>query len=382
VKRLALLALFGCVTAGCADSIPPPAERANRFVAPETVLAVRWRRHLTEEPLIEYKPQEFAAASSDGRRVFVGSTARVFYAFDARDGSILWHKDTDGAVTGRPRYLAESNTVLVGTDGGALYALDASTGRQRWKYQISGPIDTEPTYSDGVVYFSSGENRIYAIDAEKGTWKWQYDRESPESFTIRGYAAPLVLGGRVYAGFSDGYLACLNAGTGDVIWARSLAGDATRFMDVDSTPLYADGTLYVSSFAGGVFALDPKDGSTRWRYEVEGAGSVEAAGGRVYFSAAKAGLHCLDREGRLLWRQALAQGGELSTPLLVDGYVLVSSSTGGTYVADAVTGHLYQFFFPGHGVTGAPTTDGRQVYVLSNGGYFYAMQIRGARAVF
>src|SRR6185503_15545728 len=100
---------------------------ANRFVAPETVLEVRWRRHLTEEPLIEYKPQEFAAASSDGRRVFVGSTAGVFYAFSARDGAILWRKPVDGEVTGRPRYVAESGTVVVGTEGGVLYALDAAT---------------------------------------------------------------------------------------------------------------------------------------------------------------------------------------------------------------------------------------------------------------
>ena len=38
--------------------------------------------------------------------------------------------------------------------------------------------------------------------------------------------------------------ACRPSG-GDVMWARSLAGDATRFMDVDSTPLYYRDTLYV-----------------------------------------------------------------------------------------------------------------------------------------
>jgi hypothetical protein len=103
---------------------------------------------------------------------------------------------------------------------------------------------------------------------------------------------------------------------------------------------------------------------------------VVARGPRVYFTAAKAGLHALDMDGRLLWRQALSQGGELSQPELVDRYLMVSSSAGGTYVADAVSGRLYQFFFPGHGVTSAPASDGRQVYVLSNGGYFYALGIR------
>jgi outer membrane protein assembly factor BamB len=148
-------------------------------------------------------------------------------------------------------------------------------------------------------------------------------------------------------------------------------------MDVDGTPTLAGGTLYVASYSGGVFALDPKDGSTKWRFDVEGAGTVRVYRGRVYFAAARLGLHCLDTEGRVLWRQALAAGGEISTPLLVAGYIMVSTSAGGTYVADAISGNLYQFFAPGHGVTSEPSTDGRQVYVLSNGGYFYALRLAG-----
>ena len=77
----------------------------------------------------------------------------------------------------------------------------------------------------------------------------------------------------------------------------------------------------------------------------------------------------------MLWRQSLAAGGELSAPTVVRGYVLVSSAIGGTYVADAASGRLYQYFSPGHGVTSEATSDGRQVYVLSNGGYFYALAL-------
>jgi outer membrane protein assembly factor BamB len=179
----------------------------------------------------------------------------------------------------------------------------------------------------------------------------------------------------VYVGFSDGYLAALSAATGEVAWARSLGGEATRFVDVDSTALFFEGALYVSSYAAGVYALDPKDGSTRWRYEVEGAGSVRTDGHDLYFTAAKVGLHRLGTDGHLIFRQALAEMGELSPPTLVRGYVLVSAAGGGTYVADAHTGRLYSYFAPGHGITAEATTDGRQVYLLSNGGYFYALQL-------
>jgi len=345
------------------------------FVAPVDVLQVRWRRHLTEEPLIEYKPQEFAAGASDGARVYVGSSAGVLYALDARDGHKLWDLKLGGSISGQPRVVGATGLVYVGCDDGSIYAVEADSGKQRWTYRTRGPIASRPVFADDVLYFTSGENRVYALDARSGKWKWQYDREAPETFTIRGYPSPLVVGGRVYVGFSDGYLACLAAASGDVTWARSLAGDATRFVDVDSTPLFYQDTIFVSAYSTGVYALDPKDGSTRWRYDVEGAGSVKARGRRLYFTAAKAGLHALDLEGHLLWRQSLAAGGELSEPALVGKYVMVSSAMGGTYVADAASGRLYQYFFPGHGVTSPPTTDGRQVYVLSNGGYFYALAL-------
>jgi outer membrane protein assembly factor BamB len=348
----------------------------QKFATASEVLQVRWRQQLTQEPLIEYKPQEFAsaAASDDGRVVYTGSSAPSFQAFDALDGHLLWRRDLEGGAS-HPRYVAAENMIYVGTLGGVFYALDAATGKERWTYRVKGPIESQPVWADGIVYFTSGENRVYALDAHKGAWKWQYDREAPETFTIRGYGSPLVVNGRVYVGFSDGYLACLQAGTGDVLWARPFGGEAARFVDVDSTPLFYGGMLYISSYTGGVYALDPKDGSVKWRYEVEGAGSLTASKGRLYFSAARWGLHCLDTDGHVLWKQALAEAGELSSPVLVHGYIMVSAAGGGTYVADAASGRLYQYFAPGHGVTSAPATDGRQVYILSNGGYFYALAL-------
>src|SRR5262249_43404108 len=135
---------------------------------------------------------------------------------------------------------------------------------------------------------------------------------------------------------------------------------------------------YVSSYSGGVYALDPADGAVRWRFEAEGAGTVRVADGRVYFGAAKGGLHCLDGKGRLVWRQALAQQGQLSTPLLVgDRLLLVSASEGGTYVVDRRRGRLLQFFAPGQGVTAPPASDGAQVYILTNAGQFYAFAFAG-----
>ena len=373
----AVICSVGAVSmaAGCGPTLTTVAEGTGARGQEGEVLRVAWRRLLTEPGLVEYKPQEFAAATSDGRHVFVGSHGGQFYALRPSDGEVMWHVKVAGGVSSRPLYLPDSKTVYFGGDDGGLHALDAETGKERWVYKTKGPIGGAPVYEEGLIYFANGENRVYAIDAQSGAWRWQYERESPESFTIRGFSSPLLYGGRVYAGFADGYLAALNARTGDVVWARSLAGDAQRFVDVDGTPVVVDKVMYVASYAGGVYALDPTDGSVKWRFEVEGAGTVRVEGGHVYFGAARAGAYCLDLEGHVLWRQALAAQGELSTPVLLGRLLFISGSAGGTWVVEASTGRLLQFFQPGHGVSAEPMTDGKQVYVLTNNGFLYAFHL-------
>lgn len=357
-----------------------PQPRGQKMVARE-ILRGRWSRLLTQPPLIEYKPQEFATATSGDGRVFVGSRGGSFWAFDAQDGHLLWRREVDAGVGGRPLLRAEPGqpgraTVYVGSSGGVLYALDAATGEERWKYQTRGPIGGMPVYDEGLIFFSNGENRVYAVDAVTGAWRWQYDRESPESFTIRGFASPFAFRGRVYVGFSDGYVVALNARNGDVLWARGLGGQGQRFVDIDSTPTLEEGTLYVSSYSGGVFALDPTDGMTRWHYDVQAASTVRVAAGRVFFSASRVGLFCLDGKGRLVWSQQLARQGELAPPVLVGAHLLLlSASDGGTYVVDQKSGELLQFFDPGQGVAAEPAVGDGSVYILANAGRFYAFDL-------
>lgn len=390
-RAFVLPALVLCV-AGCASL----AAFDEPYVAPRRAVQIAWRRQLTDPQMlggkriymrdgkeeafstgfqIEYKPQEFASAASDGKHIFVGSTQGMLYALDADDGDLVWRRPLAGPISSEPAYIAELNAVIVGDDDGSLWALDPATGHERWVYHVHGPITAKPIYENGLIYFTSAENRIYAIDAVRGTWKWQYDRESPDGFTLRGDGGPLAYKGRIYVGFSDGFLACLDARNGDIVWVRSLGGDGHHYVDVDSTPTLHAGLLFVSSASGGVYALDPKDGSIRWRYEVEGAGTIRVRGDRVYFSAGKEGLHCLDLAGRVVWHQALPQAGELSTPLLVGRWVVVSAADMGTYVADAATGRLAQSLLPGHGISAKPTTDGRHIFVVSNAGFVYALTL-------
>ena len=137
-------------------------------------------------------------------------------------------------------------------------ALEPVSGQPRWTYRTRGPVQTRPVLAGNLLFITSNEGRVYALDVRTGAWRWQYEREATDTFSIRGQSSALPVGDRVYVGFPDGYLSCLNAETGEVIWNRPLAGDATRFTDVDGSPALIGDTLVVSCYASGLLASTRK----------------------------------------------------------------------------------------------------------------------------
>jgi len=74
------------------------------------------------------------------------------------------------------------------------------------------------TIGEGLVYFgSSADHTIRAMDASSGEQQWAFYTEGPVRF------APVLHKDRLYAVSDDGYLYCLKASNGSLIWKRRLA---------------------------------------------------------------------------------------------------------------------------------------------------------------
>ena len=361
---------------------PVPVVRSE-FAVARDILRMRWSKVFASRlGFFSYKPQEFATAevSDDAATVFIGTSKKTLFALNQRTGEVRWQRAFDSSLSSRPLFLkagvaGPDALLIVGDDSGQVSALVAQSGQPRWTYRARGPVQNQPVLAGGLLYVTSNEGRIYALDVRTGAWRWQYEREATDTFSVRGQSAPLVVKDRVFVGFPDGYLSCLNAETGEVLWNRPLAGEATRFVDADGSPGLIGDTLVVSCYASGLFGLDVKDGSLRWRYEVDAAGplTVDAQHERIYVSSATQGLFCLDGKGRKLWQQVMQGQGELSQPTLWGPYLLVSAAISGLHIVDAESGELLQFFAPGQGATAAPMAKGRDVYLLSNAGDFFAL---------
>ncbi|MBW2548107.1 MAG: PQQ-binding-like beta-propeller repeat protein, partial [Deltaproteobacteria bacterium] len=82
----------------------------------------------------------------------------------------------------------------------------------------------------------------------------------------------LLEDGRLYAGFTDGAVAAINPADGRLFWEVETSvdveirpGNVPQFLDVDTTPVLLQGTLYIASFTAGLYALDADSGTVEWR---------------------------------------------------------------------------------------------------------------------
>ncbi len=376
---LLLAVASAALPAACASLTARSPEPAEEHPHPAGIAQIRWRTELHQHGLFEPTPEECASGAlvAQGKQLVIGSRAAAIVSVGTERGHIMWATAASGGIDSQASYDAKHNQVYLGADDGTFYALDPAAGTVRWTYHAKGAIERAPDVGGDTVYFGTAADRVIALDASNGKWRWQYERETPEGFTIHGYSGPRTFGEDVVAGFSDGYLVSLNGGSGEVVWARSLAAASDQFVDVDSTPTIVGGTIYASSYSGGLYALDAKDGAVRWRVGIEGVSSVFVAGSRIYFAAPREGLHAADTDGHILWRQGLRQAGDLTSPIVVGSYLVFSGSRAGLFIVDRETGKLLEIFNPGSGICAAPTIDptGGRLYVLSNGGALYALDL-------
>jgi outer membrane protein assembly factor BamB len=365
------------LVAACANFTARAPDSTDEHPHPAGVAQIRWRTELHQHGLFEATPEECATGVLVGRQVVIGSRAASIVSVGTERGQIEWATPASGGIDSQARFDVAHNQIYVGADDGTMYALEPTAGKVRWTYRAKGAIERAPEVGADAVYFATAADRVIALDAVTGKWRWQYERETPEGFTIHGYSGPRLLGDDIITGFSDGYLVSLNGASGEVVWAKSLAAVSDQFVDVDSTPTIAGGVIYASSYSGGLYALSAKDGAVQWRVGIEGVSAVRLAGQRLYFAAPRQGLHAADLDGHIVWRQGLTQAGDLTSPVVVGPYLVFSGSRAGLFIVDRETGTLLEIFNPGGGVCAAPTLDasGTRLYVLSNGGSLYALDL-------
>lgn len=150
-----------------------------------------------------------------------------------------------------------------------------------WPRSDRLPFDRalEPVVAGGSLYFGdSVTGKIFAVDAATGDTRWTFYTGGPVRF------APVVWRDRVLAGSDDGYLYCLDAADGRLVY-RLRGGPDDRLIlgnermisrwPVRGGPVLVDDVVY---FGAGIwpsdgiylYAIDPASGEQLWLDEESG----------------------------------------------------------------------------------------------------------------
>lgn len=212
-----------------------------------------------------------------------------------------------------------------------------------------------PVERAGVVA-DEGRDRVYAVSSFGVLWTFTGagKRLARRPIGAAVEAPPLLdsVANRLYVVAVTGEVHALSAATGEAVWTAHAGGPVSTAM------VASDDALYIVTDDDSVVAMDQSTGEVLWRYRhealselsVSGHAGMLVVGNRLYTGMTDGLVVALDvGDGREIWHvdTSLDVARETrstdlvdvdTTPVIVDGKLLVASFSAGLYVLDAKRG--------------------------------------------
>jgi outer membrane protein assembly factor BamB len=181
---------------------------------------------------------------------------------------------------------------VAGSFQGVLYGFNAQSGTVGWTFEgAGGRWVAGIQIMDGMIFAPNSDYTLYVLNSS-GEPQWTFETAGAL------WASTVIDETHIYQASMDHSLYALNRESHDLDWSVDLGGALVRGPIVGE-----DGTLYIGTIAGGIFALDPSDGSILWQ-QLQPAGIWSqplVVGDALYFG---------DQQGRVV-SLAIADGREL-----------------------------------------------------------------------
>src|SRR6185436_5424929 len=143
--------------------------------------------------------------------------------------------------------------------------------------EITGGLQATPIVIDGVLYYSSANNKVQALDAASGKELWRYETKldpvASEVFFSVSSRGVTVAGGKVFLGTLDGRVIALDQKTGKELWATQLLDTRKKKGANFTSPPTLAGTVLVAGPTGGdigqrgqIYGIDAETGKRLWEF--------------------------------------------------------------------------------------------------------------------
>jgi len=266
--------------------------------------------------------------------------------------------------------------VVVGDAQGLLYGIDIGTGDILWQRQLSSVMLGHPVRVGDDMLVQTGDNSIYRISA-KGEKLWSFS-SAQSGLSMHISPSPLVSGDVCYAIMSNGDTVALRSDSGDLLWRRQLllTNDAVVLSELKTPladPILAGDVLLVSFYQGDLIALSAMDGQQLWQRKLSLKSTPLEYQGRLFVATATHAVLELDpANGSTLWKRDL-DAGELVGPVLARGKLITADDQGRVFALSLdgqVTG---QTTLPGR-VDRSPVAASGGVLLRNNLGGLYLVR--------
>ena len=200
-----------------------------------------------------------------GDRVYVGSMDHHVYSLDATSGQEQWQVELDGAVAASAVMDDTGQILYVGAFDGHLYAIQADSGElvEGFDFRADNWIWSEALLADGQVYVTALDGRLYALDPSTGQVIAPYPfdagtlQDAPD--VIR--AAPVQAGDNIVIAAESGRVIAVQNAQPTWNWPSGVPEQP-----IYTTPVVADGTIYVALRDGTVVTLNAETGAPGWTF--------------------------------------------------------------------------------------------------------------------